>query len=64
MVQPDVDLYSASYLSRQVVFSKAGLAAGPHTLVVTWTGRRNASAVYHQIGLDAIRVAGTLTQAP
>ncbi len=43
VLQPDVDLYSANYLFQQVVFSKTGLAAGPHTMVVNWTGRRNAA---------------------
>lgn len=64
VAQPDVDLFSATWRYRQVVFSKTGLAAGPHTLVVSWTGRKNAGATSDYINLDAVGVIGTLTQAP
>jgi len=64
VVQQYLDLYSATYLSRQLVFSRVGLPSGPHTLVVRWTGLKNASATSDYISLDAIGVTGTLTQAP
>jgi hypothetical protein len=64
VLQPDVDLYSPTYKFRQFVFQTAALTAGPHTLVVSWTGRKNPLSSDYRINLDAIGVAGTLTQAP
>lgn len=53
-----VDLYSASYLQRQTVWTKSGLADGRHTVVVEWTGSKTGAGDY--VDLDALDVLGTL----
>ena len=57
------DLYGSSFTHKQTVFSAAGLASGPHTVKIEWTGTRNAASTGTVIGIDAIDVEGTLSQA-
>ena len=64
VTQPDVDLYSPSYRYSQAVFTKSGLVAGPHTITISRSGRKNASSSGFLVSLDAFRIAGTLTAAP
>ncbi len=59
----DVDLYSAGYYYQQKVFSAKGLSNGPHTMSISFTGRKNASASNAKIGLDRFDVTGELSQA-
>jgi len=62
----DVDLYApgvsgdtSTVSYQQVVYSASGLADGPHTLTVTWTGRHNPAAsgvANYLITIDAFDV--------
>ena len=53
----ELDLYQTTEAVQAVVFARTGLAAGPHTLVVECTGRRNPSAVDYAVVVDAFDVA-------
>jgi hypothetical protein len=55
-----VDLYSASYAYKQLVWSKTALADTQHTLTVEWTGSKNTSSTGTQINFDAVDVSGVL----
>ena len=63
-VQPNVNLYAATTVYQQKVFTKTGLANTSHTLTLAWTGTSNGVNTATTIDLDALDVAGTLTQAP
>ena len=56
-----VDLYSATELYKQTLWSSGTLSSGAHTLVVAYTGTKNASATDYNISVDAFTIAGTLT---
>jgi subtilisin family serine protease len=56
-----IDLYSASALYKQKVWSTALLDAGPHTVTIEWTGTKNANSIGTAINLDALDAIGTLT---
>jgi Tol biopolymer transport system component len=58
-----VDLYAATNLYKEV-WNTGPLASGTHTVVIEWTGAKNASATGTFIGVDAFDVAGALVQAP
>ena len=58
-----VDLYDAGYIHQKAVWSAANLTDGPHTVSIQWTGLKNASSTGTGIGLDAVDLLGTLTQA-
>ena len=58
-----VDLYAAAYAFKQPVWSTGVLTDAAHTVVIEWTGTKHASSSGSQIGIDALDVAGTLTQA-
>jgi cell wall-associated NlpC family hydrolase len=58
--QGNVDLYGASTVYGQTVWSIDGLADGTHTLSVEWTGTKNAASNGSTINVDAFDVAGTL----
>jgi hypothetical protein len=58
-----VDLYSKTELYRQEVYDTGVLAEGAHKLLIRWTGTKNAAATATNIGIDALKVTGTLTQA-
>jgi photosystem II stability/assembly factor-like uncharacterized protein len=54
VAQPDVNLGTGTISYKQIVFSATGLSAGPHTLSLSGT----------MFDLDALDIAGTLTQSP
>ncbi|MHB8706381.1 MAG: RHS repeat-associated core domain-containing protein [Coriobacteriia bacterium] len=56
----NVDLYNRSTLYKQSVYSRSGLANTRHSLVITWTGTKNAKATATTINVDAFDVTGTL----
>jgi hypothetical protein len=58
-----VDLYSASTVYRQKVWSTGTLAAGSHTVSIEWTGDKNASANDTNVGIDGLDLIGSLTPA-
>ena len=58
-----VDLYSASTLYLQKVWNTGTLAAGDHTVTVEWTGVKNDASTATNIGIDAVDLTGSLTQA-
>ncbi len=58
-----VDLYNSGTLSQQRVWNSGTLVSGNHTIKIEWTGTKNASATATAIGVDAIEVLGSLTQA-
>jgi murein DD-endopeptidase MepM/ murein hydrolase activator NlpD len=53
-----VDLYSASTLYKQKVWNTGLLADGAHTVVIEWTGTKNARSTKTNIGIDAVQVLG------
>ena len=55
-----VDLYSATTLNKQNVWSTRLLAPGSHTVRIEWTGTKNAAATNTNINLDALDLRGTL----
>ncbi len=59
-----VDLYSPTILHKQAVYLKQDLTRGPHTLVITRSGEKNLRSSGTAISLDALDIAGELTQAP
>jgi hypothetical protein len=62
--QPNVDLYAGAASYQQIVFSKTGLTDAAHRLVIEWTNSKNAAASATTINLDALRIVGSLAQAP
>ena len=59
-----VDTYSpAGKLFQQVLFSKAGLAAGSHTLAIVATGSENPASSADTVVVDAINVPTAAQQA-
>jgi len=57
------DFYTSGYLHKRKVLGITGLSAGPHTVTIEWTGTKNGSATGTGIGIDAVDVDGTLSQA-
>jgi hypothetical protein len=53
----ELDLYATTDQPQSVVFSRTGLASGPHTLTVESTGRKNPAAVDYAVVVDAFDVA-------
>ena len=58
-----VNLYSASTVWKQTVWSTGTLTAGVHTVTISWTGTRSSRATATNIGVDAFEVLGTLRKA-
>ncbi len=58
-----VDYYAADYAHQQYLYSLFGLGDTTHTVVVEWTGTKNAASSGYLVGVDALDVAGTLNQA-
>ena len=58
-----VDLYSGTFLPQSQVWSARGLAPGAHTLRIAFTGSKNPAASANYIGVDALRIVGTLNPA-
>jgi hypothetical protein len=57
-----VDLYSASTLWKQTIWSSGTLSAKvSHTVVISWTGKKRSAATGTNINVDAIEVTGVLT---
>jgi hypothetical protein len=57
-----VSLYRSSTAYRQKVFSRTGLTAGPHTIMLQWTGTKSAAATSKTVNLDALAIRGALNQ--
>ena len=55
-----LNLYSAGTKWKQTVWSTGTLKAGVHTVTITWTGKKGASAGGTNIGIDALDIVGTL----
>ena len=58
-----VDLYNSQVVRQQKAWSTGTLAAGPHKLVIRWTGKRSVAGGGTRVNIDALDVMGTLTQA-
>ncbi len=56
-LKTQVDSYSASGQAQQVLYTITGLNPGSHTLVIEVTGRKNTSAQYAWIWVDAFDFA-------
>jgi subtilisin family serine protease len=55
-----VDLYSASSLNQQQVWSTGPLPNGPHSVKIQWSSLKNPAATFTYLGVDAFDVTGTL----
>jgi len=53
----ELDLYATTDQPQSVVFSRTGLGAGPHTLTVESTGRKNAASADYAVVVDAFDAA-------
>lgn len=58
-----VDLFSPDMRFQQPVYSTGQLAYGQHTVVVSWTGRKNPAASNNYVSYDAFEVGGEPVQA-
>ena len=58
-----VDLYNATTLRQQKVYSTGPLASGLHKVSVSFTGQKSVSGGGTRVNLDAVNVVGTLAQA-
>jgi murein DD-endopeptidase MepM/ murein hydrolase activator NlpD len=56
-----VDLYSATTKYKQPVWNTGMLADKAHTVVIEWTGTKNAKATKTNIGIDAVQVIPSAT---
>lgn len=56
----DVDLYNADLLYQQLVFSKAGLTSGSHTMTISVSGTSNTSSNGTRVDIDGFDVGGTI----
>ena len=61
-VSRKVSLYASSTAYKRKAYSRTGLADGPHTLTLAWTGKKVAAAKAKTVNLDAISIQGKLTQ--
>lgn len=59
----DVDLYAPLWQPKQVVFTTGQLSPGEHTVLISWSGRRNAAATNTYISYDAFDIGGAILQA-
>jgi aminopeptidase N len=57
----DIDLYTSASVYNSSVWHTTGLAQGPHTLRIEWTGRQNAASTANTIDIDAFDVSGAPT---
>jgi peptidoglycan/xylan/chitin deacetylase (PgdA/CDA1 family) len=58
----EVDLYSATEQHRVSVFLTSSLVDTTHVALISYTGAKNVASTGYSINVDAVRVAGTLTQ--
>jgi hypothetical protein len=59
-----VDLYSADTRWQQKLWDTGVLSPGAHTVKIEWTGATNPSAIGANINVDALEIAGKLTESP
>jgi hypothetical protein len=57
-----VDLYNAVVVRQKTAWSTGILPAGPHKLVIRWTGKRSVASGGTRVNIDALDVVGVLTQ--
>jgi hypothetical protein len=55
-----VDLYSAATKPKQALWDTGLLDLGDHTVTITWSGEKNASATGTAINVDSFEVTGSL----
>lgn len=55
-----VDMYTSTTKYKQPVWNTGLLSDGEHTIVIQWTGTKNAKATKTNIGIDAVQVLGTV----
>lgn len=58
-----VDLYSSAVVYGQKVWNTGTLTSGEHTITIQWTGTKNDASTGTNIGIDALDLKGSLTQA-
>jgi thermitase len=58
-----VDLYSATQLYQQAVWTTGTLVNGPHKVVIAYSGQKNPSATFTYVNIDSVDVKGALTSA-
>ena len=58
-----VDFYNPTTLRQQKVWSTGTLSQGAHTVTVSWLGQASVSSGGTRVNIDAVDVAGTLSQA-
>jgi hypothetical protein len=58
-----VDLYSATQLYQQAVWTTGTLPNGNHKVVIAYTGQKNPSASLTYVNIDAVDVTGALTSS-
>ena len=51
-----VDLYSYKVGWKKTVYNTGLLEAGPHTLLIEWTGEKNAKASGMGVSIDAVDI--------
>jgi hypothetical protein len=56
----NIDLYNADVLWRQEVWNSGTLGSGSHTVIIQWSGTKNAAATDTNINVDYLDVTGTL----
>ncbi len=59
-----VDLYSPAAGYKKSVFDTGVVADGEHKVSISWTGTKNTRSTGTFISIDAVDIAGTLTDAP
>ncbi len=63
-VSQEVDLYSPTEQHRATVFSRSDLEEKPHFALVRCLGKKDPASTGRLVDIDAVKVAGRLTQAP
>jgi hypothetical protein len=58
-----VDLYNATTLRQQKVWSTGSLAQGTHKVTISWTGQAHTPGGTTRVNIDAVDVMGTLVKA-
>jgi beta-N-acetylhexosaminidase len=59
-----VDLYSASTMWKQTVWSTGTLTSGYHRVKIEWTGQKRTASRGTNINVDALEIDGAPTSAP
>ena len=58
-----VDLYNATIVYKQTMWTSGFLAPGRHAVKIEWTGAKRAAATNTNVGLDALDLRGSLATA-